>query len=245
MLAIPPPVTPVAMTAMTTDSSLYRLMTWLSPAFPVGGYSYSHGIETAVDEGRIAGAEHLQTWIEGILAFGALHVDAVLLREAWEAVTAEDVGAFTRTAERAETLRATAELGLESAAQGRAFLDTVRATSPDPRLDRWAQVMAEAEREPAYSVAVGLVAAVAAIPTRSTLIAYVHAGVANLVSAGVRHIPLGQTQGQTIMANLESTVAETVEAALNTAPEDLGAAAVMVDWCSARHETQRVRLFRS
>jgi len=232
-------------TTMTTDAALYRLMTWLSPAFPVGGYTYSHGIETAVDEGLIASAPDLEMWIEGILAFGGLGTDAVLLRLTWEAVTDDDARAFVRTAELADTLRATSELALESAAQGQAFLDTVRATAPSLALDRWAGVLADVDRPPAYTVAVGLAAAVAAVPLRDTLTAYLHAGIANLVSAGVRHIPLGQTQGQTIMANLEGAVADTVEAALVTSGDDIGSAAVVVDWCSARHETQRVRLFRS
>lgn len=230
---------------MTTDAALYRLMTWLSPAFPVGGYTYSHGLETAVDEWLVASAPDLEPWIEGILAFGGLGTDAVLLRLTWDAISDNDAAAFVRAAELADTLRATAELALESAAQGQAFLDTVRATAPSPALDRWAQVLADAGRPPAYAVAVGLAAAVAAVPLRDTLTAFLHAGVANLVSAGVRHIPLGQTQGQTIMANLEGAVADTVEAALVTPADDIGSAAVIVDWCSARHETQRVRLFRS
>ena len=230
---------------MVTDAALYRLMTWLSPAFPVGGYTYSHGLETAIDEGLVTGPEAIQTWIEGLLAFGSLHVDAVLLRMVWGAVTAEDVTAFVRAAEQAETLRATAELALESAAQGQAFLDTVRAAWPITDLDRWAGVLAAEGRTPAYPVAVGMAAAVTQIPARATLTAFVHASAANLVSAAVRHVPLGQTQGQKIMANLEPTVADTVETALSTPPRDLGSAAVTVDWCSARHETQHVRLFRS
>jgi len=232
-------------TIMATDAALYRLMTWLSPAFPVGGYTYSHGLETAVDEGLIASASDLETWIEGVLAIGGMGTDAVLLRLTWEAATQDDDAAFVRAAELADTLRATSELALESAAQGQAFLDTVRATSPSPTLDHWAEALADVDRSPAYAVAVGIAAAVAAVPLRDTLTACLHAGVANLVSAGVRHIPLGQTQGQTIMANLEGAVADTVEAALATSADDIGSAAVVVDWCSARHETQRVRLFRS
>jgi urease accessory protein len=233
------------MRAMTTDRSLYRLMTWLSPAYPVGGYSYSHGIETAVEEGLLATVDDFRTWLDGLLAFGGLRLDAALLKLTLDAVSANDVSAFLDIAERAATLRGTAELALESLAQGEAFLGTVRATQPSPALDHWAAVLAEARHAPAYPVAVGLAAAVAMIPARPAVIAFLHAGIASLVSAGVRHIPLGQTQGQRLMVTLEDAVQTATDAALTTPLEDLGTAAVMVDWCSARHETQPVRLFRS
>ncbi len=236
---------PMVMGAMTTDRALYRLMTWLSPAYPVGGYSYSHGIETAVEEGLITGADDFGTWIEGLLAFGGPRQDAVLLRLTLDAVAANDVAAFIEAAERAATLRGTAELALESLAQGEAFLGTVRATAPAPALDRWCAVLATATLAPAYPIAVGLAAAAETIPARLAVIAYLHASVASLVSAGVRHLPLGQTQGQRLMVILEDAVRTATEAALTTPLEDLGTAAVIVDWCSARHETQPVRLFRS
>lgn len=238
-------VTDVGCAGGATDRDVYRLMTWLSPAFPVGGYSYSHGLETAIDQGQVRDADGLCTWIEGIVAFGSLHVDAVLLRLASEAAAAGDEAAFAMTATRAATLRGTSELALESAAQGQAFLDTVRTAWPDLDLAKWVAALADADRPPAYCVAVGLVAAVAAIPLRPAVTAFLHAGVATLVSAGVRHIPLGQTQGQRTMANLEDPIKEATDAAMATGAEDLGAAALTVDWCSARHETQTVRLFRS
>lgn len=239
------PMAPGRDAPMVTDAALYRLMTWLSPAFPVGCYSYSHGLETAIYEGLVVGAGALESWIDGILAFGALRVDGALLRLTRDAVAAQDEPAFFETAELADTLRATSELALESAAQGRAFLDTVGAAWPSPSLERWRRVLSEGGRGAAHPVAVGLAAAVAGVPGRAAVMAWLHAGVANLVSAGVRHIPLGQTKGQRIMANLESGVAEATEAALVTAPQELGTATVSVDWCSARHETQHVRLFRS
>lgn len=230
---------------MNPDVALYRLMTWLSPAFPVGGYAYSHGLETAIDTGLVTDAHALATWIEGLLAFGGLHQDSVLLAATWKAVSANDGAAFQRVAERADTLRGTAELALESRAQGAAFLAAIRATGTEPSLDGWAKALAEQAREPAYCVAVGLAAAVEAVPLRAALTAFLHAGVAAMVSAGVRHVPLGQTQGQRIMADLEAAVGQAVDAAPNISLDGLGTAAVMVDWCSARHETQTVRLYRS
>lgn len=112
---------------MTAERLLYRVLSWLSPSFPVGGYSYSHGIETAVELGLVTDAQNLADWIDTILRYGAGRIDAGLFRFAWEAVIDEDEEAFARIAERADALMGTSELALESRNQGLAFISTVRA----------------------------------------------------------------------------------------------------------------------
>ncbi len=228
-----------------SKSALYRLLTWLSPAFPVGGYTYSHGIEYAVEAGLIGDRVSLTRWVTGILLHGSGGVDATFAGAAWNAVATGDGEVLARVAEYAEVFRGTAEMALESRAQGRAFLDAVRRAWPHPRLDAWMEELADAERAPAYPVAVGVAAALAGIPRDLTVTAYLHAFAANLVSAGVRLVPLGQSDGLAAMAALESPVRTTAADALSCDLEDIGTATIMVDWTSVRHETQYTRLYRS
>lgn len=228
-----------------SESGLYRLMQWLSPAFPIGGYSYSHGLEALHAEGQIVCGDHLASWIETVLRRGSAAVDAVLLREAWNGANRSDWTHLDEVAEWGSVLRGSAEFALESAAQGEAFLSTLGRVWPDPRLDAWRARLARAERAGAHAVAVGAVAGWAGLPLRATLLAYLQATAANLVSAGVRLLPLGQTEGQRILARLESCVVAARDAALVRPWADLGSAAPVLDWASMRHETLYTRIFRS
>ncbi|HUC61451.1 MAG TPA: urease accessory protein UreF [Alphaproteobacteria bacterium] len=225
----------------TLDSdSLYRLMAWLSPAYPTGAFSYSHGIEYAIEAKLVTDRASLVDWIAWILRRGAGQVDAVLLIAAYQA--AHDPAALDDVATLAAALRGSAEAALESAQQGHAFLATTRAAWPEKRLDTFAARWGE--RALALPVAVAL-ACVDRVPLDLALRAYLQSFGANLVSAGVRLIPLGQTDGQIAIAALAAAVDESAEAALATPLEEIGSAAPMVDWTSMRHETQYTRLFRS
>ena len=177
---------------MITDSALLRLITWLSPAFPVGAYSYSHGLEFAVESGLVTDRPSLVAWIETIVRDGTGRIDAALFAAAWRAVGDDDGDSLGRIAERARAMRPTAEMALETEAQGRAFLDTVRAAWPHPKLAAWASELDDANLAPSYPVAVAVAAAVAEIPLRPALCAFLQAFAANLVSAGLR---LGHTGG--------------------------------------------------
>jgi urease accessory protein len=226
-----------------TDEGLYRLMAWLSPAYPVGAYAYSHGLEYAVEAGAVTNEQTLIAWIEGIVAFGSPRVDAAFFAGAWQGVTDHDDTAVHWIAERAAAMRGSAELALESRQQGEAFLKTVRASAPTPDLERIVTVLDGIA--PSYPIAVAIAAALHRVPLRPALVAYVHAFAANLVSAGVRLIPLGQIAGQRSIEALRPTVLATVEAALRAKPREVGQAATIVDWTSMKHETQYTRLFRS
>ncbi len=227
------------MTALD-QPALYRLMAWLSPAYPTGAFSYSHGIEYAVEADLVRSRESLLAWVGHILAEGAGRVDALLFRAAYEA--ADDATALDGVAELAAAFRGSRETALESAQQGAAFLAATRAAWPDARLEAFAA--RRGERVIALPVAVALACA-ARISLELALAAYLQAFGANLISAGVRLIPLGQSQGQQALAALEPVVARAVAAALVTPIEEIGSAAPMVDWTSMRHETQYSRLFRS
>jgi urease accessory protein len=263
------------MTTTITEGALYRLLAWLSPSFPVGAYTYSHGIEAAVEAGAVHDRASLERWIAAILRHGAGRVDADLFRDAWRALSfpsprlrgeaggglSEDAPrgdgvlqprapslpspasgggeALAAIATRADIHRGTAETALESRAQGDAFLGTIRAAWPEaaPELP--------ADRPIAYAVAVAATAARAGIALEPALTAYLHAIAANLVSAGMRLVPLGQTDGQRALAALEAVVAECVAASLVRTAEDFGSCALAADLFSMQHETQYTRLFRS
>ena len=226
---------------MLADPALLRLLAWLSPAFPVGGFSYSHGLELAVEEGLVRDADHLVTWLGAVVAHGAGRVDATLLVAAWRAARSQDDETLSRIVELGAALRGTAETALESAAQGHAFVTTVRRVWPDPWLDSCAEAVAQG----GYAIAIGVVAARAGVPLEPALTGYLHAFAANLVSAAVRLVPLGQTDGQRALAALEPVILAAAEAASARPLAEIGSATPMVEWASMRHETQYTRLFRS
>jgi len=226
----------VAIMAGAAEAGLYRLMTWLSPAYPVGAFSYSHGIEYAVGIGLIRDRSTLVDWIEHAVRHGAGLADAALLAAAWRG---DDLD---RVAMLADSWRGSAEMALEAGAQGAAFLATTRAAWPHPALDALAL---RRRGEVALPVAVGVAAAAHGVALDATLTGFLHAFAGNLVSAGVRLTPLGQTDGQRAVAALEAAVADTARAARDTPLDEIGTASVMIDWCSIRHETQYTRLFRS
>jgi urease accessory protein len=226
--------------------ALYRLLAWLSPAFPVGAYSYSHGLEAAVDAGLVHDRVGLERWVATLVEYGAGRIDADLFRDAFRATPTDAAvpvpAELLRVATYAAIHRGTAETALESEGQGAAFLATVRAAWPDPFLDVFA---ASLDRACGYAVAVAVAAARAFIPLEPALAAYLHAIAANLVSAGVRLVPLGQTDGQRALAALEPVVQRAAIAALARPPENFGACAFAIDLFSMAHETQYTRLFRS
>ncbi|HEX2116488.1 MAG TPA: urease accessory protein UreF [Alphaproteobacteria bacterium] len=227
------------------ENGLYRLIAWLSPAFPVGGFSYSHALEAAVEAGIVSDRQSLRGYATAALEQGAGRGDAMLFAAAWRAVETSDEGGFLWAAERAAAMRGSAELALECHAQGTAFLGTVAATWPDLGIQRWRGALQQAEIVPAYPVAVALCAAASAVALRPALIAYLQGFSSALVAAGVKLIPLGQTDGQRVVAELEQIVEKAADTAMTRPLDDLGAAAPMIDLLSMHHETQYTRLFRS
>ena len=232
------PRMPLGMTEAAPEA-LLRLLSWLSPSFPVRAFAYSHGIETAVDAGLIRGAAELEGWISAIIAHGAGFADAVFLCQAWRAAARGDSAGLRRVQSYAAAFRGSAEAALESSAQGRAFLAALAAGWPE------LAVQSDDGAEPAYAFVVGAAAGMSGIPLRDTTLAFLHAFSANLVSAGVRLVPLGQRDGVRVLAALAPVIRTTTTRALATGLDDLGTATVRVDWTMARHETQHVRLFRS
>jgi urease accessory protein len=222
--------------------ALYRLMAWLSPSYPVGAFSYSSGIEWAVETGDIQDAATLTDWLSLMMSDGSGFCDALLFVHAHRAAADNDAVALRDVAELAAAFSPSKERHLETTAQGAAFLMATRAAWPCAALD----LLASAWDGPvAYPVAVGVACAGHAIVIESALPAFLHAVAANWISAGVRLIPLGQTDGQRVLAALEKIIVGTTARALTSSLDDIGNAAFRSDLASMRHETQYTRLFRS
>ncbi len=217
-------------------------MAWLSPAYPVGAFSYSGGIEWAVEAGDINNAETLRAWLEVTLSDGGGFPDAVFFLHAYCAVAANDDTALRTVAELAAAFVPSKERFLETTAQGRAFIEVTGAAWPCPALTHFADIW---NRPVALPIAVGVACAGHDIARETALHAFLHALAANWISAGVRLIPLGQTDGQRVLAALEATISNTAKRALATPLEEVGTCAFRADLAGMRHETQYTRLFRS
>ena len=223
-------------------AALYRLMAWLSPAYPVGAFSYSGGLEWAVEAGDITNAATLRDWLAAIIEAGGGFADAVFFVHAHRAAAAGDDAALRAVAELAAVFMPSRERFLETTAQGRAFIEATRAAWPCATLER----LAAAWKGPiALPVAVGVACAGHGIAGETALPAFLHALTANWISAGVRLIPLGQTDGQRVLAALEPAVTAAAARALITPLEEVGTATFCTDVASMKHETQYTRLFRS
>jgi urease accessory protein len=249
VMAIMTMITAMAIiTTITKNSSgaaqqaLYRLLTWLSPAYPVGAYTYSHGLEAAVEAGAVTKRDGLIAYVSTALQRGAGRVDGALLVAAHRAMAKGNDAALDEVAELGAAWRGTAETALEAEAQGTAFTNVTNAAWPMPRFAAFA---ARHPRQLAHAVAFGAAAAEQGIPARDAAFGFLAAFAANLVSAGVRLVPLGQTDGQLSIAALQPAVAAATDAALIADLARLGTAAPMLDIFSLRHETQYTRLFRS
>jgi urease accessory protein len=261
------------MSITTTEPALLRLLAWLSPAFPTGGFAYSHGIEWAVEAGDITDETSLRDWLADVLAHGAGRSDAILLHHAHRA--AHDADALADIVELAEAAAPCRERRKETLDQGNAFMLAVAAwehplSAPgggEGRV-RWGEPQAPAEPalaptspQPspppagrrgsvtaasiAYPVAVGALAGQHGIDAHAAACAYLQAFTANLISAAVRLVPLGQSAGLRVLAALESTLLATATEAAHATLDDLGGCAFRSDIAAMRHETQYTRLFRS
>lgn len=223
---------------MTDTDDLYRLLSWLSPSYPVGAFSYSHGLEHAVETGRVVTAEDVSAWVSTVLLQGTGRVDGVLFREAYSAVAGANWDHLDHVIDLGNAFQATSEFALETRAQGNAF---IKATLP-----AWpADALMRIENGAVYPVAVAVACAAHGIDLKTALHGYFHAFSANLVSAAVRLVPLGQTDGQRAIATLSDAVTRAQDQALTIPLDDIGSAAPLIDLASMHHETQYTRLFRS
>jgi urease accessory protein len=216
---------------MSAEADLLTLAQWLSPAFPVSAYAYSHGLEAAIASGVVADGTGAAGWIATVIEAGSGRTDAILLAAALRADA--DLDALSDIA---RALAGAAERWEETRAQGAAFAATRRE-------------MGAAVNDRPYPVAVGEGARSLRLAPELVVSLYLQAFAATLVSAAVRFVPLGQSEGQRILAGLAPAIEAVARAAVALAPEEvadaLGGAAFGADLAAMEHETQEVRLFRS
>jgi len=226
--------------------SALALFAWLSPAYPVGAFAYSHGLEWAVECGDVSDGASLQNWLEQILEYGSGRNDALLFAAVWRAVQAQDMAQdmarVREIAELAAALTPSRERRLESLQQGAAFRDATSAAWPHPLFAQACEAMgAQAPYVVCFAAAVGA----HGLPLRPALEGFLAAFAANLVSAAVRLSLVGQTEGQSVLARLAPLAARVAQEGEAGDLDDLGGSAFRVDLASLRHETQYSRLFRS
>ncbi|MEO1244098.1 MAG: urease accessory protein UreF [Pseudomonadota bacterium] len=223
-----------------TDGSFFKLLSWMSPSYPVGAYAFSQGLEQAVDSGLVTNRRTAGDWIRCLLSSGNGGADLVFLGEAWD--LADDLPALRELAEYSVAFQTTCELRAESLAQGRAFAVVTENAWP---VDGLAEGLAALAEQQAYPVVVGFAAAKHGIDKEAGMLAFIHAYTANLVSAAVRLVPLGQTDGQRITAEVHEVAGEVMARASSLTRHTVTSSTFMADIASMRHETQYTRLFQS
>lgn len=207
--------------------SLITLAQWLSPSFPVGAFSYSHGLEMAVHDGTIHDAASLQAWLGDIIAHGAGRTDAILLNAGFQGEGLADVDALARA------LAPSSERLSETTQQGAAFVRVVN--------DVWGHGLPDLT----LPVAFGAACAAQGLPVKDAAQMFLHAFVSALVSAAIRAVPLGQTDGQRVITALAPLCRQTVDTALTQTTDDIGSACFLADIASMRHETLYSRMFQT
>ncbi|WP_298257255.1 urease accessory UreF family protein [uncultured Litoreibacter sp.] len=212
---------------MSTDLHILTLTQWLSPAFPVGAFAYSHGVEVAIQNGVVTSSDSLRDWLRGVLRFGSGGNDCILLRAAY---ASDDLQLVNDTA---LAFAASSERLLETRLQGAAFAKTAAA------------IWGGEARDLCYPVAIGAAAARAGIDVDLTARMYLQAFASNLVSAAVRAVPLGQTEGQAVLAALTPDCIEIAQNTRDGTLDDLHSTAFLSDIASMTHETLQPRIFRS
>lgn len=213
-------------------AALLRLLAWTSPGFPTGAFACSHGLEWAVEAGDITDEAGLRAWLEDVLVHGAGRADAILLRHAHQAAHAPD-----RLAALAEL--ATAAVPARERRSETVDLGTAFAAAAAPWQPPWLPPAAP------YPIALGALAGAHGIDPDDAVAAHLQAFAANLISAAVRLVPLGQSSGLRVLAALEPAIRRVTEATSGATLDDLGTAAFRSDLAAMRHETQYTRLFRT
>lgn len=219
-----------------------ELLLWLSPGFPAGSFAYSHGLENEVAEHRITDSTTLTEWLRATTAHGALRNDLILMSLACRA---PDGNSLRRIAELACALQPSAERSQEALVQGGNFrMAYLAAWSTDANADTGFNALAD-DVPVTHAVAIAIAARDYRLPLPATLEAYGMSFHANLISAAIRLGVTGQFDGQRILAALLPDVRRVARLAENATEDDLGSATFAADIASMKHETQKVRLFRS
>lgn len=236
------------------STPLLHLLQLVSPALPVGAYTYSEGIEALVQSDRITTAATLEEWLRQELCYGAIRLETAVLTRVYECANADNLPQLNYWNQWLSAFRETEELREQSWQMGRSLGRLLQALEQPQRTDgekmeeeakrmkRWIEACGEPCN---FVVAFGLAAAHWQIDVESLALGYLHSWSSNLVNAGVRLIPLGQTQGQQVLLNLYPQIKQTANQVLSVSDEELWTCSWGQTIASMNHETLYSRLFRS
>ena len=210
-----------------TDSKLVTVMQWLSPAFPIGGFAYSHGLEWAINKGYVSNREELQKWISDLLEYGSLKNDAILIKLVLQGSDPKEIN------ELAMALCPASERLSETQIQGGAFCKIMR--------EVWSLEIDDLT----LPIALALAAKNESIDQNLVVPAYLHSFCSNLISVAMRLIPIGQTDGQKTLRELSPLISDSVRAVAKSDKDDLGSACFLSDVSAMQHEYLQPRVFKT
>ncbi|MEH1952005.1 MAG: urease accessory protein UreF [Nostoc sp.] len=227
-------------TIMLTDSHLLSILQLASPALPVGAYSYSEGLEMLVENGTIANHTHLKDWLKAELLYGAIRLEAAVMVRSQQAAKIADVESLCRWNLWLSAARETEELRASSWQMGRSLIQLLGKLEPQ------IVPIANTVGNPCnYAIAFGIAVAHWEINIKAALLAYLHSWASNLITAGVKLIPLGQTAGQRLLLDLQPLLSAAALEILGLEDDQLACCSWGLSLASMQHETQYTRLFRS
>jgi urease accessory protein len=229
-------------TRPVSASALLQLMWLASPALPVGGFSYSEGLEAAVEAGRITGEAEAAAWLRDQLHLGLARSDLAVCAKAFKAWQRDDLAHITELNDWVTTTRETAELRQQTQQMGRSMVEWLRNRAvPDARVDS----LKALTPAPTWPVAFALAAAQTGAPLREALLSFGFGWAENMVQAALKAVPLGQGAGQRVLASLVGELPVAVDFATGLMDSERQAFTPMLAILSSQHETQYSRLFRS
>ncbi|MEH2363738.1 MAG: urease accessory protein UreF [Nostoc sp.] len=227
-------------TIMLSDSHLLSILQLASPALPVGAYSYSEGLEMLVENGTIANQIHLKHWLKAELLYGAIRLEAAVMVRSQQAAKMGDVESLCRWNLWLSAARETEELRASSWQMGRSLIQLLGKLKPQ------IVPIANTVGNPCnYAIAFGIAVAHWQISIKAALLGYLHSWASNLITAGVKLIPLGQTAGQQLLLDLQPLLSAAALEILALEDDQLACCSWGLSLASMQHETQYTRLFRS
>jgi urease accessory protein len=229
--------TTTIMATTTTDAALLQLIWLASPALPVGGFSYSEGLEAAVDRGLVIDEETAAAWLLDQLHLSLSRGDLAVIGQAIAAWRAADLARVASLNHWVLQTRETSEMRQQTEQMGRSLVEWLKSVQPE--------VAARATEPLTYPVAFALAASAGSAPARACLLAFAFGWAENMMQAAIKSVPLGQSAGQRILLRLATEIPNAVDHALGLADDERQAFAPMLAILSAQHETQYSRLFRS
>jgi len=228
--------------APVSASALLQLMWLASPALPVGGFSYSEGLEAAVEAGRVTNETEAAAWLRDQLHLSLARSDLAVCAKAFKAWQRDDLAHVTELNDWVTTTRETAELRQQTQQMGRSLVEWLKNRG---EIDARVAQLKALTPAPTWPVAFALAAAQTGAPLREALLSFGFGWAENMVQAALKAVPLGQSAGQRVLAALVADLPAAVDQATALMDSERQAFTPMLAILSARHETQYSRLFRS